>query len=261
MISIGNEIIGLWKRRSLILTFAINDLKLRYRNSFLGFLWTIAEPLLMLTVLYLVFTNIFKTDIENYVLYLLLGLVLWFFFTRATSTSLVSIVGRGNILTKIYLPREIPPISSCLTSFFMTVFEIGVFFLFMILLQFMPTLTIVWLPLIIVIEFIFVLGISLPLSVLNARFRDFQYIWTVVLQAGFFLMPILYTMEIFPKLMQDVLSYVPMVIILEMARDTVLYNIHPNLEDLSYLILSSLAILFVGYGIFKKFESRVVEEL
>ena len=134
--TLKTDLKDIWKRRFLILTFAINDLKLRYRNSFLGFLWTIAEPLLMLTVLYLVFTNILKTDIENYAIYLLLGLVLWFFFVRATTASLASIINRGNILTKISLPREIPPISSCLTSFFMTVFEIGVFFLFMIPLQF-----------------------------------------------------------------------------------------------------------------------------
>ena len=257
----SSEIKSIWERRALIWIFAVNDLKLRYRNSVLGFFWSVAEPLLMLTVLYLVFTNIFETDIKNYELYLLSGLVLWFFLNRATNMSLTSILGRANIITKINFPKEILPISSCLTSFFMLIFELGVFFLFMIPAQFIPTFTIVWLPLILVIEFILVLGISFPLSIINVRFRDIQYLWVVVIQAGFFLMPIIYELKIFPQVMQDLLSYIPMVGILVMARDVILYNTHPTFEGLSYLILSSLAVLVIGYGIFKKLEPRIVEEL
>ena len=256
-----NPIQSIWKRRSLVLAFAVMDLKLRYRNSSLGFLWSIAEPLLMLSVLYLVFTNIFKTEIENYALYLLLGIVLWFFFNRATSMSLTSIIGRGNIFTKIYFPREFPPLSSCLTAFFMTVFELGVFFLFMIPLQFIPSITVFWLPILLIFEFIFILGFALPLSVVNARFRDVQYIWAVILQAGFFLMPIIYELKIFPQAIQDILSYIPMVSILVMARDVVLYDTNPTIEGLGYLIISSVLFLLAGYAIFKKYESHVVEEL
>jgi len=251
----------IWKRRSLILAFAITDLKLRYRNSFLGFLWSLVEPLLILSVLYLVFTNIFKTEIENYVLFLLLGIVIWFFFNRATSMSLNCLLNRKNIITKIYFPREILVISSCLTAFFMATLEFAVFFLFMIPVQFIPPLTFLWLFLIIILEFIFILGISFLLAILNTRLRDIQNIWTVVLQAGFFVMPIIYKLEIFPQAIQEILYYVPLVHVLEISRDVVVNGNHPQFENLGYLILSSLAILVVGYIVFHKFESRIVEEL
>ena len=252
---------GLWDHRSLILSFAILDLKLRYRNSFLGFLWSVVEPMLILSVLYFVFTNLFKTEIENFVLYLLLGLVIWFFFNRSTSMSLTSLIGRKNILTKIYFPREILVISSCLTAFFMTVFEIGIFFLFMIPVQFVPTITLVWFPLLVLFGFVFVLGISFILSVLNARLNDVQHIWTVVLQAGFFLMPIFYKIDIFPLEIQKILSAFPMVAFLETSRQVILYNENPNSEMLMYLIGISSLVLVIGYAIFRKYEWKIIEEL
>src|SRR5574337_565680 len=123
---------GLWQKRSLIYNFAITDLKIRYRNSILGFFWTVLEPLLLLGVLYLVFTNIFKSQIEHYGLYLLLGIIMWNTFTRGTEISLNSITSRTGIVTQIYFPREIPAISSTITAFLMMCFEFVVFGIFMV---------------------------------------------------------------------------------------------------------------------------------
>ena len=100
MISTKHE---LWKKRSLILNFAIYDLKVRYRNSVLGFSWTFLEPLLMLGILYVIFSNIFKIEIENFPLYLLLGIVMWGMFSRGTDMGLNSIVAREGILKHLYL--------------------------------------------------------------------------------------------------------------------------------------------------------------
>jgi lipopolysaccharide transport system permease protein len=119
----------------------------------------------------------------------------------------------------------------------------------------------VLLPAILAILFVFVLGLSLPLSVLNIYFRDVQYIWAVILHAGFFMMPIIYTLEIFPERLQFILSLIPMAKMLQMAHDVTLYNVLPPLSDWLYITGTSFGILIMGYVIFRRFEGRVGEEL
>jgi len=94
----------IWEKRSLIFLLSFTDVKLRYRNSFLGFFWSFLEPLLMLAVLYFVFSNIFKSNIENYPLFLLLGLIIWYMFSRATTMGMTSLTDKSNIIKQITLP-------------------------------------------------------------------------------------------------------------------------------------------------------------
>lgn len=258
MISTKHE---LWKRRSLILNFAIFDLKVRYRNSVLGFSWTFLEPLLMLGILYVIFSNIFKIEIENFPLYLLLGIVMWGMFSRGTDMGLSSIMAREGILKHLYLPREILLISSTITSSIMLIFELIVFGIFMAIFQFVPPSTIIILPLVLILEFIMVLGFTFPLSVLNVRYKDVQFIWAVIIRAGFFLTPIIYRFDMLPENIQNILQYSPMVHIFTIAQDVTLYGNLPNIESVQYAILTTIIIFSVGYGIFRKFNSKIIEEL
>lgn len=250
-----------WKRISLIWDFAYSDLKNRYRNSLLGFVWNFLEPLLLLSVLYVVFTNIFTTEIEFFPLYLLLGLIMWSMVVRGTQFALNSILSRGSILTQIHIHTAIPAISSSLTSLIMLSFEMIIFGIFLIAFQFIPPITILILPGIILLEFILVLGLALPLSVMNVRFRDVQFIWGIILHAGFFLHPIFYKIEILPDQIQQIVALSPMVQILNIARDVTLYNTIPTIETTLLMIVMSFVTLGIGYGIYKKFSLRVVEEL
>jgi len=258
MVNIFQE---LWRKRDLIFDFAISDLKIRYRNSVLGFFWTFLEPLLMLSVLYIVFTNIFKSNIENFPLYILLGLILWNMLTRGTEIGLNSIASRGSLLTQIYFRREIPSISSTITSSLMLVFEFIVFGIFVVAFQFNPPPTIIFLPLVLLLEFALIFGLSLPLSVLNIRYKDIQFIWKVVLQAGFFLTPIFYKTEILPVSVQKIIYYSPMVQIVNMAHEVTLENKIPSLESIEIAVITTFIILGMGYAIFRKFERRLIEEL
>ena len=250
----------IWKRRSLIVLFAINEVKLRYRNSVLGFLWTFLEPLLMLLVLYLVFTNLIKNNIENYPLYLLLGLIIWYMFSRATSNGLSSLLDKASIIQKIYFRREIVVISSCLSAFIMMGFEFVAFAIFMIVFQFVPPITIILLPLVLVDLFVLTLGISLLFSVLNVYFRDIKFIWQVLLQAGFFLSPIIYTLDLFPENTRWVLRLNPLVAIFDAAHDLVLYNSLPNVNSIIYLVIATISILIIGYAMFRSRDKKIVEE-
>lgn len=259
--SVISSIHDIWKRKSLISIFAITDLKLKYRNSILGFFWSILEPLFILAVLYVVFTHIFKSQIENYPIYLFLGIIMWGMFNRGTSLGLSSVLVKGGILTKIYFPREIPAISSTITSFLLMCLEFVVFTAFIIVLQFVPPITIIFLPLILIALFILSLGVSLPLSALNVYVRDIQYVWSVLMFAGFFAMPIIYSYEILPTWLNESLSLIPTAKILNMAHDVTIYGIFPQLLDWVYIFGTSFGILALGYAIFKKLEKKLIEHL
>lgn len=251
----------LWQRRSLIILFAFNDVKLRYRNSVLGFLWSFLEPLLMLAVLYYVFTNIIKSGIENYALYLLLGLIIWYMFSRATTMGLSSLIDRSGIISKVYFRREIVVISSCLTAFIMMGLEFTAFAFFAVAFQFIPPLTITLLPLLLIDLFVLSLGVSLLLSILTVYFRDIRFIWQILLQAGFFITPIIYKLNMFDENIQKILRINPLVPILDTAHNLVLYNTLPTLNVALYIMGSTTAIFMIGYVVFKTKSKRLIEEL
>ena len=135
----------MWKTKGILFNFAITDLKLRYKSSVLGVAWTILEPLLMLAVLFFVFSTMFKNDIEYFPIYLLSGIITYNFFKNGTSIALKSLSDRSSLITQIYFPRSIPAISSTLTASIMLVVELSVLGDFMVYFQFTPSLTILYL--------------------------------------------------------------------------------------------------------------------
>ena len=251
----------LWNKRSIIWDFAITDLKIRYRNSVLGFFWTILEPLLFLLVLYIVFTNVFKSTIEHFPLYLLLGIIIWGMLVKGTQFGLNGIQSRSGVLSQIYIPVSFPGISASVTALIMFIFEMIVFGIFLVVFQFIPPYTILLFPLIILLQFVLVLGLSLPLSVLNVKIKDIQFIWGILLHAGFFLHPIFYKTEILPNELQAILQYSPMVHILNISRDLVIYGILPSTESIIFAVGMTFLIFAVGYGVFRKLSTRIMEEV
>jgi len=251
----------IWKRRSLVITLALNDVRVRYRNSVLGFLWSFLEPLLMLGVLYLVFTNIFKQSIEHYPIYLLLGIIIWYMFSRATSMGQTSLIDKSSIVQSIYLRRELIVLSSCLTAFIMMCFEFVAFGFFVVIFNFTPPPTILLLPLLIVDLFVLTFGVSLLLSVATVYFRDIKYIWLIILQAGFFLTPILYQMDMLPEQLQQILQISPMVSLMETAHRIVIYGTLPTLEQTLHIIISTSIIFAIGYAVFRSKDKRLVERI
>ena len=139
--------------------------------------------------------------------------------------------------------------------------EMVVFGIFMVAFQFIPPITIVILPLILLLEFIVILGLALPLSVLTVKIKDIQFIWNVVVYAGFFLLPIFYKTEILPPVAQDLLRFDPMIQFLNFTRDSALYNNFPSGENLFIALGMTGLIFLVGYIIFRKSSSKIIEEL
>ena len=251
----------MWQKRDLLLNFAISDVKIRYRNSILGLLWSLLEPLLILGVLYFVFSTMFKIEIPNFPIYLLLGIICWNFFRNGTSIALNSLTNRSSLMTQIYFPRSIPGISAAITSTITLLFELVVLGIFMAIFQFMPTSTIILLIPILLLELILILGVALPLSVLNVKFKDTEFIWGVVISAGFFLTPIFYQFNMLPDYIQNILQFSPMVQIVTMSHHVVLYGTLPSINSVLYAVFSISIICVIGYSIFRKYQARIAEEM
>ena len=254
-------LVELWQKRSLVFALALNDIKLRYKNSFLGFFWSFLEPLLILTVLLFVFSYVLKSTIESYPLYLLLGLILWYMFTRSTSMGLSSLTDNAHIIQKIHLRKEIFVISSCLTGFMMMLIEFTAFGIFLVAFSFVPPISILFFPLLLIELFILSVGISLLLSIANVYFRDIKFIWQVVLQAGFFLTPIIYALDMFPSEIRNILELNPISHIITTSHDLVLYGNLPSVNSVLYVVIFTGSIFVLGYFIFKNKESKIAEEL
>ncbi len=186
------------QNRALLSELVRTDFKLRYQGSVLGYAWSVLRPLFLFLILYIVFVNFLKIggSIPHFPAYLLLGIVLWQFFSDMTTQSLGSIVARGDLIRKISIPRWIIVLSSSLLAVVNLTLNLLVVTVFLVLNKVDVSSAAVLVPLIIFEIYLFALGISLFLSALYVKFRDIGYIWEVFLQAGFYLTPILYPVSL-----------------------------------------------------------------
>ena len=209
------------QNRALLAELVRTDFKLRYQGSVLGYAWSLLRPLLIFVILYVVFVKFLKlgTGIPHYPVYLLFGIVMWNFFVEMTMQSLGSIVGRGDLIRKIRIPRWIIVFSSSLSAvinLFLNLIVIAAFMLFNHVDLLRTTL---WLPLILAEIYLLALGMSLFLSAAFVKFRDINYIWEVILQAGFYLTPILYPLSRITNLtFQKIILLNPMAQAIQDAR-------------------------------------------
>lgn len=185
------------QNRALLSELVRTDFKLRYQGSVLGYAWSLLRPLFLFAILYIVFVKVFPLGkgVPHYPVYLFVGIVTWNFFTEMTVQSLGSIVGRGDLIRKIRIPRWIVVFSSSISALINLGLNMIVIAVFMLANHVDVYRTLVFVPLIFLEVYLFALGISLFLSALFVKFRDIGYIWDVILQAGFYLTPILYPLS------------------------------------------------------------------
>jgi ABC-2 type transport system permease protein len=210
------------QNRALLAELVRTDFKLRYQGSVLGYAWSLLRPLFMFAILYLVFAVIFKLgdSIPNFPIYLLLGIVLWNFFQEMTSQSLGSIVGRGDLIRKIRIPRWMIIVSASVSALINLGLNLIVVLVFVFISGMDLLATSLLLPLFILEIYIFALGIGLLLSALFVKYRDINYIWEVFLQAGFYSTPILYPVSLITNVtVQKLLFLNPMAQAIQGARN------------------------------------------
>jgi ABC-2 type transport system permease protein len=210
------------QNRALLAELVRTDFKLRYQGSVLGYAWSLLRPLFMFLILYLVFAVIFKLGdaIPNYPIYLLLGIVLWSFFTEMTQQSLGAVVARGDLIRKIRIPRWMIIVSASIGALINLGLNLVVVMVFVFISGMDLMATSVFLPLFILEIYLFALGLGLLLSALFVKYRDISYIWDVFLQAGFYATPILYPLTLITNVYaQKLIMLNPMAQAIQGARN------------------------------------------
>jgi lipopolysaccharide transport system permease protein len=245
----------------VIIVLAQKDFKIRYRNSVLGFLWSLLNPLAYMVILTLVFSLLLAVNIPNFSVWLLIGLLVWRFFQISTNQSLFAIAGNTSLVNKMYIPRYLIVLSGNLANFLGAGLEFVALLPLLVLLGVNLTPYALLLPMILVLEFFLVFGVSLLLSSLNLKYRDFNQLWDIGLQLGFFLSPIVYDAKLIPARYRLLYSLNPMTALIESARSILIGQSLPSAFD-STVVLSSIGILLlIGYLVFRRLERRFAEEL
>ena len=185
------------QNKALLSELVRTDFKLRYQGSILGYAWSLLRPLLLFLILYIVFVKFLKLGrgIPHYPVYLLLGILIWNFFVEMTMQSLTSIVGRGDLIRKIRIPRWIIILSASISALISLSLNLVIVAIFMAINKVTLTRSIIILPLTLAEIYVLGLGLSLFLSAAFVKYRDISYIWEVLLQAGFYATPILYPLS------------------------------------------------------------------
>jgi ABC-type polysaccharide/polyol phosphate export permease len=251
----------LYQYRELLKTNIQKEIRGKYKGAWLGILWSYLNPLLMLIVYSVVFSKIMRIDIPNYTMFLFTALIPWTFFTSTISQGSFSIVANGNLLKKVYFPREIIPISivtSNLVNFLLSCI-IMLFFILITGLGF--SYYALWFPVIVLAQYLLLLGITLITSSLTVYVRDLEHIISVILMVLFYGTPIVYSMNMIPESMKLLISLNPMTHIINAYRDILFYKTSPELLNLLVIIVVSIIILLTGIAIFKKLQRGFAEEL
>lgn len=209
------------KNRAIISELVRTDFKLRYQGSVLGYAWSLLRPLLLFVILYVVFVRFLRIGhgVPHFPVYLLLGIVMWNFFAEMTSQGLGSIVARGDLIRKIKIPRWIIVLSSSLSALINFFLNLVVVAFFMVINGVNISETVLWFPLVLLQVYVFSLGVSLFLAAAFVKFRDMSYVWEVMLQALFYLTPILYPLSFIPNVLFQKLALMnPMAQAIQDAR-------------------------------------------
>lgn len=247
----------------LTTVMAVTDFKIKYDNSILGYFWSLLKPLLMFGTLYLVFSVFVRWQVENYRLYLLLGIILWNFLSEVTLNSMVLLQSKAPILKKIYFPRWIIVIASSLTSLLTLLLNIGVFFIFFAFSGVHLSMSALFFVIYLAELYIFVVGLALLLCALFPKFRDIHHIWEVFVQLGFWATPIIYPISIVPAKYHKFIFLNPCARIIQGCRQAL---IGPGREFLGLtnhiIIISVAAALFaIGLGMFNRMSRSFAEDL
>jgi lipopolysaccharide transport system permease protein len=257
-----NKLKEIYLYREMIASLVRKDLRGRYKGSILGFFWTFLNPLMQLLVYSLVFSIIVRVDVEKYYLFLFVALIPWIFFSSALTSGSGVILTQKDMVKKIYFPREVLPIAHTLTNFINMLFSFIVVFIVIIFsgvdINFMALL---YLPLIMLIEFTLVLGITFLTSSVTVYLRDLEHIMTILNMLWMYLTPILYSITMIPAVYLPYIQLNPMTAVIVAYRDILYYAQVPLLATLLNAVIMAVAVLVVGYLVFTKIQRYFAEEL
>ena len=247
------------RRWYLTRQFALKDFKIRYTSTALGYAWSVLNPLVFALLYYLVFSIFARFDIPNYPAYLILGVVLWNFFSEATANGIASLLAQSSIVTKVALPRDVIVYAAILNAMLTLAITLGAMAVVLALSHIPLTWAALGFPIVLVDLVVLALGVALLLAPLHVRFHDVGYLWGIALQIGFWLTPIIYHDLMLPPRWRRLMRFNPMARLIGHGRDALILNHAPDWDALARTTVMVLAILGVGMFSFRRLQARLVE--
>ncbi|MCM1103724.1 MAG: ABC transporter permease [Clostridium sp.] len=249
-----------WKQH----LFAIRELtgreiKRKYARSRLGILWSVLNPLLSMAVMSLIFSTMFRRSIENYPIYNLTGSILWTLFSGGTNTAMTALVDNKTLLLRVRLPKQLFVFSRIYTALINFGYTCVAYAAMLIIFRIRPTVYMLLFPLDVLLLLLFTMGISYILSVCYVFFADVKYLYSIVLTLWMYLSALFYPVEGLSVWMQRVLGINPVYLSVAIARGLMMYGVMPDAVLWIRLSIAAVLSFVIGYGIFKKFENRVMQ--
>jgi len=262
---------GGWRRAlELLYLIAVTEFKKTYFGTVLGYLWSLARPLMLFAVLLAVFTQVFRigSEVPNYPVLLLFNIVLFGFFQESTVTAVNSIVGQESVVRKTQFPRLVIPLAVVLTGLFNLLLNLVVVFIFILAWGIAPTWTWLLFPVVLVLLIVITTAVSMIVSSLYPRFRDTAIIWTVAVTTLFYATPVLYPLEVVPQTLRDIILVNPLAPLFELARAWVIDPSAPGPVEaaggFAYLLIPIaiyLGTCVLAVWLFNREAPRIAEQL
>lgn len=251
----------LFTYKELIYFLVHKDLRVKYRNSLFGFLWTLLEPLGLMTIYTIVFSIIIRFKVDNYPLFILSGLIPWMFLSNSLHKGAKSLTVNASLIKKIYFPRQIFPVSHVLANLVHFVPALGLVIALALITQGgdLPYLRMLVLPAIILLQTLFVLSITTVLSVMNVFYKDVEIILTVILRGWMYLSPIIYPLYLVPEEYLSWYMVNPMAVIISMYRWVFYADTVIPLASIIYVIVLAVLALAISWKLFDRMSRRVGE--
>ena len=245
----------------LFVALTWTNFKIRYYGSILGYIWSLLKPLAMFGVLYVVFTVVMKQNAPHYKTFLLLGIIVWEFFSQATNEGMKGFIGNYQMIRKIYLPRIVLVLAAVSSAFIGFFFNFLVFMAFALIDDISWSLRMLWFFPLVISCYLLVTGIALILSIIVVKVRDMLTLWEVILQLGFWFTPVMYPMSNVPEHLRFYEFLNPMSGILEYSRYALVGIGSFSKIGYCYVMGVSVLVFLVGIAVFKCKEAEMVEDL
>lgn len=251
---------GFVKYKDLMGQLVLRDLKLKYRRSILGYLWSILNPLFIMTIMAIVFSQMFtRENIPNYPVYLMSGQVLFNYMNQSTHQALGSIVGNASLLKKTYLPKYVFTVSKITSGLIDCIFSIGALFIVMIFTRADFSWYLLLFPFVIIQLYVFNVGLGMFLGAYNVFFRDIQYIYNAVTTAWMYLTPMFYPVEYLPDTVRWLVVHCnPMYAYVTQLRCLTLYSCMPDPHMVLYGCIDAVLMLVIGVWVFARKQNRFI---
>jgi lipopolysaccharide transport system permease protein len=251
----------LYKYRELVGVLVAKQIKLRYRGSVLGFLWTLLNPLLLMLVYTLVFSVYLRIDMKNYPAFLFSGLLPWMWLSSSLQQGVTSILDSSGLVTRSQFPAEVLPVVTLTANTVNFVFTLPLLFAFLIAFRVNLGTPLLFLPALMALEYLLVLGLVLIVSAVNIYFRDLQHIIVHLLTVLQFLTPVFYPLSLVPESLRPWALMNPFAILISAFQDVLYFNRLPSWPPLLGLLACACVLLSIGAAMFNRYKQAFAETL